>query len=299
MDSSISVLDARLDWLTVTTRDGNGADELCRVGAEMVGIEQQMGNLPQPFIWRKYAGQHCGAVSYGNRQDGAIVELSGWAAETWFSNVYALADNVTRIDVCVTARYPELTEGVARAGYDDSLCWRPPNGIRPSAELRFSSDGGSTFYLGKRGSDVFARLYDKQRESPKEPDYQWCWRWECEYKAELASAVARGYSGASDRSSYAQQLVYGHFARRGIAVPWQPSGNIVQVQHHRAATDSSKRLAWLQASVRPVVQRLMAAGYASQAATALGFCGEVADVASWLHRPGDQHHKREIGPSDA
>lgn len=294
MDNNILVTEARLDWLTVTCKRAHDSGEMMAVGREMVGIEKAAGNFRRPFAWRGYVGEHCGAVTYGEREDGALCQLTGWAASQWFDRVYKLADNVTRADVCVTARYPEAVKGVAGDSYDAALAYVPSSGIRPSSRLIVGSDGGATFYLGAPSSDCLARCYDKSAESPDRGDYARCWRWECQYKSQLASDFSRAYDLAADRPSFCQGIVYRHYTSRGVSVPFDATCNGLFLHTPRAPIDAAKRLAWLQATVRPVITRLMDVGCAALAARALGFADEVCIVADALHGSGAGHHSDEL-----
>lgn len=219
LDNNILVTESRLDWLTVTAKDQRQAAELYRVAGEMADVEQQMGNFRRPFNWRGYVGDHCGSVTFGRREDGTMCQLTGWAAEQWFSNVYRLADNVTRLDVCVTARFNPAVEGVARGAYEESLTANRSAGVRASSRLIVGSDGGSTCYIGSPKSDRLARIYDKFAESGRD-EYAGCWRWEVQYKSQLANDLSSALSGATDRARYCRGIVRDHFASRGIAIPF-------------------------------------------------------------------------------
>lgn len=60
------------------------------------------------------------------------------------------------------------------------------------------------------------------------------------------------------------------------------------------ASDTAKRLSWLQASVAPVIRRLLDAGYAGPALAALGFDEAVCIVGAEVHRQGADRHNWDL-----
>jgi hypothetical protein len=210
-----------VDWISASKAKGAGASDLIAFIAGVVEDEVNAGNEAKPFTWRGYKGYKAGRASWAANDDYAICSLESDLADRWHRSVAALADNVSRIDLQVTAISGEYTtddyalrawEMLGETGYRVNS--------RRGYQLIQNSRGGSTLYVGSRRSSTYLRLYDKSVESP---GYELgTWRFEAELKegrAKEAMAVARDVGWSPTLTAGA---VYQHFALAGMASPFLP-----------------------------------------------------------------------------
>lgn len=263
------LVESRVDWLTVTSTTPRKVGNLESLGRELVKKCEADGDQPQPWHWRQYSGQHCGPVTYGIREDSDILQLAGPLADEWFDTVYAMADKVTRIDLCVTVRYEPEKEGVASGIYKQGVEWSDKRGTGPGFTLITNSRGGSTAYIGARISDLYGRVYDKWRES-QDDRYRGCWRWEVEIKGDPAGRAAAALHASGNRPGRCASTVHRFFSRRGCQPEWDSDSEPVHLVNIRPRPDIRRKLNWLDTQVRGTVGWLCDRGYESAVIEALG-----------------------------
>ena len=99
------------------------------------------------------------------------------------------------------------------------------------------------------------RLYDKGRETNTLPEGMW-WRWEIEYKAESAVALAHAALTAEQPRRFFAQTVATFFRDRFAVAP--PIEGRSAIHNWCAEPTSDERLlSWLARGVRPTVARLI------------------------------------------
>lgn len=221
-----------------------------------------------------YVGAAAGGVSWGVRADGTVFRASGDAADRLSARVPCVADRTTRIDLAVTVWFREPQDDLATRKYAELHAEAGKPGKRPVAALVTDTRGGSTLYIGRRVSDVYIRVYNKEAESGDER-YRNAWRYEVEYKGDAADLVALALAGASSRDNFIFAQVYGECCRRGIDAPFLPCGSYVRVTQPTSRTDAQHRLGWLYSQVRPTVQELVAQGFRQEVLGALDMSTEL------------------------
>jgi len=305
MDSTTCVIEAQPDWLTVTTANKHDPKELIAAAKELAKAERLLGNFPKPFAWRGYVGEHTRYVTWGEGPQGALVQLSSYAAALWFDNVAKAADHATRFDLQVTVKFTPPQKGLVKRGYGKLTHNASVGGFRPCINWRQSNDGGSTLYYGSPSSDSLGRVYDKWAESTADKtldrggsDYVGCWRYEIQYRSDLANAAFRSYAGADDRQRYCKSVVYNYWTKRGLNCPWTADGPKLQVCSHHTSTDSDRQLRWLAATVTPVVARFLDRGMAGRCLAALGLDERVCRVADGIYDRGLDHHHDDFDDGD-
>lgn len=271
-----TVIESQLDWLTFAVHTRDGVDWLKHSANRWATVERDAGNKVDPFRLMGYEGFRVGRVRYGERENAALVQLSGDLAEKLFDEVHGSQDSLTRIDLAVTVRLPEYQPDVAAEHFAEAMDHRAekPHAARP--QLVQDGDGGSTCYVGDRSSDWFLRVYNKQRECEHQRDedgaerYQRCWRYELEVKGGAAAPVALLASRAASRSAWVQGRVYDYASAHGIDPRFPSTGDRVPLSGFRRRSDADTRLRWLRASVRPALEWLEGLGYSTEARKALG-----------------------------
>lgn len=264
-----TIIESRLDWLTLTAITQTKRDGLFSLGQELVRLEEGRGEDRKPWQWKSYGGWMTSHVKVGRREDSDIVQLGGALADEWFDILYRFSDHCTRIDLCVTVQTQEQDDGVVKRAEAEALDFKLYHNRKIEIETRKNDGVERTLYLGRGVSDLYARLYDKALESG-EPFYQRCWRYEVEVKGEPAQRTANWLHSAGDRPNRVRHAVYQHFARRGVEPIFGSVGGEVYLRATRPTTDTASRLSWLATQVRPALDKLTAAGYGNDALEALG-----------------------------
>lgn len=264
------VLHAAVDWLTATSSSSVGRSEVKKLGIVTASLEEKAGSKQEQWFWQSYVGVHCGAITYGERTDGAIIRLSGALASFYWKQALMFTTGVSRLDLAVTVHYDDMPLNLAVDGYRQVRQHNTESGRESNATVIISTDGGQTLTLGKRVSEKFARLYNKEIESGEE-HYKGTWRYEVEYKGKQAKGVARRLETAKDPAADIQALVHTHFSDRGVVPRFPYSNGLHRISVPRSRSNNQKALAWLTTGVAPCIARLREAGFEDEVRKALGF----------------------------
>jgi DNA relaxase NicK len=173
----------------------------------------------------------------------------------YWKRLSVLSTNCSRIDLAVTVEAPHERQVVRRA-LEQYRAWS--QGRHNAANWSYvTSNHGDTFYLGKRSSDLFARVYDKGAQDP-ENFAPGTYRFEVEVKGKTAQPVCQRLR--HERSAETAVLGYvTHYLRsRGIDCPWDAPNIEVELHAFRPVSTDESRLRWLADTVAPVVEQLLA-----------------------------------------
>lgn len=269
MDYTLPIVENRVDWCTLTCAKGERRAAFQAFARDVAAVAAKGQMAPRPWRWRGYDGATVQGLTYGSRDDSDIVQLSGPLADEWLDVAWARADHCTRIDLAVTLGEAKNCDELIRQHLAEAKTERETKGTGPDCHAIYSFDRAETFYLGSRESDLFFRAYDKYAESGDDP-YRDCFRYELEVKGEPAQRTVAWLCSSADRGASIRQAVYSHLSRRGIRPLFSHVDTGMRIQTIRPRTDRASRLGWLSATVRPVVQRLMAEGPVEEVAEALG-----------------------------
>jgi hypothetical protein len=242
-----------VDWLTMTVKSQPRRAELFR--------RFQRIHAPQAaakkFSWHGYVGLQLPGARWGARQDSDILILSGPLANTYFKFFSRLAENITRLDLAVTAMIfppiPRLT-----STYYENLDFQE----RKWTELR-NRAGGNTLYVGSRASDQMGRVYDKGVESNLSAITGALWRYEIEYKTERARAVWAAllvdYCPRRGPTPTITRHVFDWFDTRNVPPVWdrRKDGQVIEAHLRATETDEDRTLAWFRTQVSPSVRKLV------------------------------------------
>lgn len=277
MDDTASVVESRLDWLTVTCSDPDKRKHFRNFALECVKVAATDALPIQRWKWRGYDGQHSNGATAGSREDSDILQLSGPRADEWFDLAWTHATHCTRIDLAVTVKTEEPIGRIIAACDGAARSFKAERGTGANCTLIYSEGDAATFYLGQRTSDLFLRVYNKRLESG-EPDYDDCLRYEMEVKGAPAQRTAAWLYSAGNRSNSVRHAVYEHCVRRGLSPRFRSVGGEVRINAIRPRSDAATRLAWLARDVRPAVQRLLTTCSAETLLDALGFPRTVSEL---------------------
>jgi DNA relaxase NicK len=266
----LEAVDVGVDWITATVRPGSKMKVAGDFVERWYWERQNNGWVGKAWKWNGYSGSTCDGISYGRRDDGFICRLSGSMALNHWKTLALYADNVSRLDLQVTAQDNIGFNDWHRAARTDSRTdARVMGGITKTTMIESTPRGG-TFSIGSRSSDRYFRVYDKTAESEGEyPEH--CWRWEVEYKAALASSVASGLMTKQSETNAILARIRSDFWAYQVTVPveyikpgWKPL-------FVGRKTDDQRRLEWLRRCIRPMVERMSEAYDVETLSEALGF----------------------------
>lgn len=219
--------------------------------------------------WKGYKGAATGSVSWGAREDGCILQVSG-AAASRAAMLQLPYTGVPRLDIQITtwgeASPGTIPRGVAVASDRARKCVAG----RPWAvRLQDTYGDGDTAYLGSRSSAWFVRVYDKHKES-KQEQYAGAVRYEAELHNETAEAVYGAIAGRELQDEEAARIVAGYLLLRGIDLGAVLQTAVIAADRTpREPTSTERTLQWLSEAVAPSVARLIGQGVAPGALRAL------------------------------
>ncbi len=274
MDSTSVVLESQPDWITVGGSSPTAFNALLAWSVRHLELERELGNKGKPFHLLGFAGERCGRLAYGVCGRGVVVQLSGDLAHLHLDDLLRRAERLSRIDLAVTVRLDDPDGRTPMEHCLEYQAWTPRGRPKARAKLIWSSDGGTTFYIGNRSGDYQLRVYDKWRES-REPRYERAIRYELECKGAAAVAVARSCAGAADRAAHCQTYVHNYCSEHGLAPRFACDGGRVLIPGFHRRTDADTRLAWIARQVAPAAAWLREHGREADLERAL--TGDVAD----------------------
>lgn len=262
--------ESHVDWITATCRQGSNPQRLLEKGLEIVGDEYAKGHDRKDWNFQGYRGTHAAGASAGWRMDGSIVRLSGAVAGLRWRDIFVLATNVSRIDLCVTARAGTARRDLAEEAYRAAIGAAKRGGAPSHFTLFISSGGGETLYCNRRISERFGRMYRKDVES--EGVYpEGTYRWEVEYKGGMATQAVQAITSAPDSNQRSAELVEAEFRR--WHVPFVPragqncSNALAGLQR---PTDNAKRMEWLATHVASSIEKMSTSYSEEEILRALG-----------------------------
>ena len=264
----VPLIASGVDYCTVTAHAGARQTRL-----EEFALTLGQGYLRGGYELREagsqgYRGWTIGPMTYGTRPDGSMLRLSGWGAHYWWDKAVPLAHNVSRLDLQVTIDGGPLATEIAEIHEAEAIEARRGRGRPVKVALTREHERGQTLYLGSRSSNVYRRCYDKHAEKPA--DYpRGAWRYEIEYKAEVAALVGRSMLDQGNAATAIPALVHRQFARCGVTPLFDPTSSALRDHCPVEPPDVERRLRWLRDDVARTVRRLVAGGYGDLARKAL------------------------------
>jgi DNA relaxase NicK len=277
---SNTIMESQIDWVTWSVEGEQKCGRLQAWAYSKARAEERAGNKETPFRLMGYDGFAVGRVRFGIREDRALCQLSGQLAEDHLVVATTQADRLTRLDIAVTVRLAEPDANLGRATYAEAVAWRESHPAAAVPWIVQDAKGGCTTYIGRRTSDSFFRLYNKEAESKEAKDteavarYRDCWRYELECKGALAKALAYRAADSRDRHAWCQSAVHEYVSRHGVSAAFPSDGARVLVSGFRRRADRHSKLTWLTKSVKPAVLWLLADGEPAEVMEALGLSPE-------------------------
>jgi len=265
---------ATIDWITMTARDRLYREEFRKRFELFSEGFRLLGEKPKPWKFCGYTGLQVGSIRYGVREDSAIIVLSGSDAATLWRVFAPHMSNCTRVDLAVTCETSRCYNKLLATYYQ----WIRQNGLSSQRKhtLIQNTGRGQTLYVGSRTSDEFGRVYDKAAERGDPLHIGRWWRYEVEYKGEMAKILGQELLGAEGDKALPgliSDTVYAWFNRRDIPPIWQKDQDGWLLEREAKVTDASRSLTWLTTQVKPTVMWLVQEGWLREVLKALELGG--------------------------
>jgi DNA relaxase NicK len=265
-----------VDWLTATAYRNRNHEEFYEHGKSLIAINARLGNDISNWKAQGYHGVKCGGVRVGLRHDTFIVQLSSDDARERWKDVAALSSNVSRVDLQVTYAFERAHKKFFIEEHQRAIAAKAESGRTANVTLITSTLSGDSIYLGQRSSDIYARCYDKGRESRQAEAFKVI-RHEIELKRDVARRTVERLIQSDDSEALALGLVSAHFDRKHLST----SGAIHAPRESARAcvsSDNSRRLRWLHGAVAPSVAVLLEAGECEAVLKSLGLLKAVQEL---------------------
>lgn len=273
------VIESQLDWITAGWDEGHGADRAEAWALAYQRQEARDGARAMPFALMGYQGTTVGRVRFGRRSDAALLQLSGQLAEDRADDVLGSAHRVSRVDLAVTVRLHQKNPFLGEETYAQACNWHEVHSASALPSIHADGDGGCTAYVGRRASDRYLRVYNKEAECKARDDkkeaahYESCWRYELQTGGSVAFSSLRLACAAADRSTFLQSQLYAYCIEHGITPAFIPTHDAPLVPGFRRRSDAETRMAWLRRAVGPAILNLLEVKDRADILEALGLGG--------------------------
>jgi len=250
---SFDVVSAGVDWITCTAR---GA--VARAGLESAAdglLQKEAGRGVQitPARLRDYVGWKAPGIISAQRKDDSICVLSASHALAHWQTVAQHATNVSRLDLQATVWTHGEQPALSRWYYQRVRRQKPSRGKPRSYSLIQTHPHGDTLYVGKRQSDCYGRVYD-YATAHKAAEARTLWRYEVEFKRDMALRHYQSLLGATDYGSHASSVVASWFETRGVQKTWN-AGEFPGLQDVLPRETERDVLLWFETSLSKTVAR--------------------------------------------
>lgn len=274
MDSQGEVIDAGIDYISLTMRNDNPNIQAWTLAANAYLQEISAQGIEMNESRRLgYEGLAVGGSFVGKRERDTTAIYSGERAKSGFDRLYRADTHVSRIDMQVSFRFHFTTNNIAQMARNSvSRANAKISGARQrNATLMEDLRGGATCYVGTRTSEQFARIYNKDAESGK-AEYERVWRYEVQLKNKLAVKLAEQVASATyTPSNHSLVFVKQWLSHRGVQTPWKADAEVLPLPKvSQQNTQLEEKLNWLRTQVRPSLRVLLKYGLRDAILEALG-----------------------------
>ena len=273
------------DAYTLMTDSEYEVNVLSSKWAKYSAFAQKNGNKVKPFRNNQYVGWQVASMRYGNiygRLD-TMLAVTGNLADVTLEEMLSFSLRASRVDIACTFDLSSPFPDYASQMYDARVL-SGENGRTPLSMWKLiQSERGDTLYVGKRGTGKFLRVYDKTFEATGITERGYVWRFEMEYSTGYADPLWQQLriELENERSipDYMIRRLWGDSYAKGVALPVRIEelglGDNKKDKQH---TDKDRYISWLNKTVRPAVQWLIAMGYGEEVAEALGIQQNFMDI---------------------
>lgn len=261
-----------VDWVRfVNNRGEHGLDFDVRSMQhrlyELIGAGERKGTWK---MWKcdKYVGWSLGQYSIGWSGGEYMVEVRSEPAHQFWIDYHRLFSRCTRLDVAFDVGIADIDFCLAdmmKGYFHRSKKYRKGSHLDP-IDYEHRVGVGKTWGLGKRSSSAYFRCYDKTSEQgwPVAGGVGRIWRLELEMKrgrAQYYHDQSKKIDGAYLAAKTALYSYLKHFMFAPDALDW---GCVRNLPYRRKDGSNAERtLNWMHSKVRPAIDKLVAAGYAT------------------------------------
>lgn len=268
-----------IDWITVTQRPCEAMELLRQQAYALAAVQLSNGEFGKPWRVSGYDGFIVGDVSYGERYDGCIFQLSGPTAASHWQRAYENCTSVTRIDLQTTVRTTEDPNRVLRRHWKEIQRHDKKMRKPRQSSITIGNSQAVTVYCGAPQSDRRGRAYDKGRESKLEA-FQNCVRYEQVLRNKKARSVAFHLAQSRANSAQIARRVLAFFSERGLSLriltdALDVVASLDEPYFPKPASSAERKLLWLHNAVRPSVLHVMETFGKAPVLEALGLCDDV------------------------
>jgi len=265
-EESVTVVGSGVDWLTVTGQDDDVGAILSALFSDTLDRTEPLD--VKPWQGMGYKGWQAGSVRFGAKQPNlSILMAGGDESERLAENVATTFARPTRFDLQVTIKVTPANVNLAEIVYSERE--EANKNVRRERPIRLiKSETGSTFYLGKRTSDIMLRLYDKSLDYG-ESELGRVWRYEVEFKGRAAESAYDMWFHSKNKVQFVPGLVFAEFSRRGVRPRYSANSEITAIKLSAEVSTADQKISWLYRCVAPVVTQLINTGYEERVIEAL------------------------------
>lgn len=273
----IVTLAAGMDWITATRAQTDLDNPLWQFASHVQRDLTDAGCVFRAWAWSGYVGYSSDHMAAGVRQDGTYLRLSSDVAAIYWQRAVTASQNVSRVDLQVTVELERPRINLAAVEYALAVERASALDARRKIALIKAHPAGQTLYIGSRQSDTFLRLYDKGAENGSDTSGK-TWRYEVEYKNDRAREVSNMLNRHSSPHDGITALVHAEFTKRGTTPLFDRKIPAPTLSLSRIDPTTERQLIWLNTQVRPVIEKLLAAGERDRTIAALGLTGFLDQV---------------------
>lgn len=268
--------DAGIDWVTYIGRSDAACAAVIKLAHALAEERTSPVDKRSHFKLMGYQGWRHGAIRLGLRARSAMVQLSGETASECWDRLVPCGGLPTRLDVQVTSQpstpQPRFGQRFLRRTTPTT---QESRSNLTRCGLWKDSTGAYLGTVGHRTKDRFLRVYDKGVELGTHPPGA-LWRTELEAKGRRAVALWTQLQRAEDVRQWCFDSLAASWKRSGFS--WGLEGHSRNYElpslGAKPIPDEERLIKWLQTSVQPAVQRLLAKYSPEQVTAFIGLTSE-------------------------
>lgn len=268
------IVSAGIDYLRFTLKNDNPDVEFWHEEfAEQIAIESQLYGPATAIQLQGYQGWKSRHVMYGCRKDGWMFQVSSELADVIGKELleHGTKAKVTRLDLQATVKYPEAIQALGASARTIIRANERQEGRRRGISITVveAPGGGDSCSVGSRGSERFARIYNKTAEQQGRIAEN-CYRFELELKGKQANQFWGHMDGLRETHSVATGAVAYYLYKLGFREEWMSKTMHMKLPTTYEPTSDERRLNWFKTQVVPVFRKIESDDVRIQIAALLG-----------------------------
>lgn len=245
-----------LDWVRLTTPSPSIGEIWLQYVKRILGDEATGMPLAKRAKRLGYAGVMGSQVFWGQRDDGYMIDMSSDMARELGLLFMSRGGKATRLDLQCTFDCGDQRKHLIENAFYSGCSHKYGRGREPDIEMRTGRLGARSVTVGKRSSEQYGRMYDKEEESGEER-YKGCVRLEVEFKDRAAILIQSSIRETDAQIDRIQELTEGWWRRHGIMIEHAESMAGEMIPFKRPPTTLESKRAWLRSQVAPTVSRVV------------------------------------------